>query len=306
MNATEKCFSKKNLIDDLIAIGVEEGDLLHLKVSIRSVGQIENGAKTLVEALLETVGENGTIVVDSFVTMYPLPLSKKNREIVSNSDSPSYAGVFANEVIKHPDMHRSLHPVHRFAAIGKDAKELTQKHTSKSNAYGLLKDMIERGAKNLTIGDRVIGVGTTHIAFEMAGIKQKRIPNFGVNYIDKNGNLKLFKCNWDNGGFCSTGYWNFLPLYEKNNGIIERGKIGNATSILTDMKKTLEIEVSILKENPQFFMCNRPYCKECRVSWNVSDNKYLTFLYNRIRYGIRDRSLLKSLYLLINKPNKTG
>lgn len=298
--------TKKELLNDLLAIGVKQGDLLHLKVSLRSVGKMKDGARTLLDALIEAVGKEGTIVVDSFVTMFPLPLSKENSEIISDLNSPTFAGAFANEMVKHPDMFRSYHPVHRFTAIGKHAKELTVNHTVEDNAYKVLVDMVERGAKNLTIGDKVVGVGTTHVALEFSGIKQKKISNYGLNYRDLNGNVAFFKCNWDNGEFCSDGYWNFMPLYECQGGIIKKDKIGNAMSILTDMQKTLEIEVKALKNNHQFFMCNKSHCRICRTTWNVSENRYFSFLLNRFVYGIKKGTVLKSLYLLFKKPNKTG
>ena len=55
---------KLNLIRDLEDIGVHSGDTLNVKASLRSIGEIQGGANTLIEALMEVVGEKGTIVTD--------------------------------------------------------------------------------------------------------------------------------------------------------------------------------------------------------------------------------------------------
>ena len=184
--------SKEQIKNDLINIGIKSGDVLHLKVSMRAIGKIEGGAKSFLEILLDVVGEEGTIVSDAFIDACPLPMSKEHSKIIVNDKTPSYAGVFANAMVKHPKSYRSKHPIQKFAAIGKKAKELTENHTDKSEGYDLIKDMIALDGKNLTIGKTVVGVGTTHIAIEKKGFKRQPI-NLGVNYINKEGEENFLK-----------------------------------------------------------------------------------------------------------------
>lgn len=72
--------NKDSLVKDLKAIGVKKGDLLHLKISMRSVGKLNGGANELLDAILESVGDDGTIVSDAFVNVYPLPLSDEKEK----------------------------------------------------------------------------------------------------------------------------------------------------------------------------------------------------------------------------------
>lgn len=265
--------TKEKLLHDLKKIGVEKGDLLHLKISMRAIGRIEGGANTLLNALLEAVGESGTIISDAFVKAFPIPMSETNKEKISDDETPSYAGVFANEMIKHPKNIRSKHPIHKFAAIGKQAEEFCNNHTEKSGAYDLLEEMAKQDAKNLTIGGDVIGVGTTHIAIEKCKYDRK-VKNMGRYFINSKGEKELAKIDWK--GACGAGIRKFLPLYE-NGALINRGKIGNADSILTSMKKTLEVEMKKITEDPYFFFCDDPGCHICRISWEHSDKKYLKY-----------------------------
>jgi aminoglycoside N3'-acetyltransferase len=269
--------TKKQLQHDLEKIGVRKGDLLNIKASVKSIGKIDGGVKTLIEALLETVGDKGTIVTDSFINSYLVYRLLINRKINSNKLTPSYAGILANEMIKHPKSERSLHPIQKFSAIGALAKDLMKNHTDKSYAYDVLRVMAESGGRNLKIGsdEKVVGVGTTHVAIGLLGLKQKRIRT-GVNYLSDEGQLKQFMINWAGG--CAKGFYNFNDLYDRYGAVISKGYIGNAPCKLTDMKKTLDIEIKKLNEDPTYFMCKDPLCKSCRLSWEFSKDSVPSFI----------------------------
>ena len=276
----KQVFTKDDLVRDLVNLGVQKGDALSLRVSVGSIGWIEGGADTLVEALLEAVGEKGTIVSAAYVHPFPLPLSKENAEkIVKDDRIPSYAGALANAMIKHPDMYRSKHPVNRYVAIGARAYELTKSHTPDKYAYDVLRILAETRGKNLIIGKKVGGTGTDHISHYMLGLKQFRKPE-GINYIDEDGQIKLLIVNWQRG--CIRGHSKFWPLFEQGGAIIGQEKIGNAGAKLTDMKKTLEIEMNKLRENPSFLLCDIPTCRDCRLSWEFSNGNIWIVNFNRL------------------------
>ncbi|MCK9602142.1 MAG: AAC(3) family N-acetyltransferase [Sphaerochaeta sp.] len=261
---------KTDLVRDLTALGIRRGDTLNLKVSMASIGYIVGGPRTLIDALLEAVGSEGTLVAESFVRVYPLPLSEENSRHISDRYSPSYAGSLANAMIHHPGSCRSTHPVQSFTAIGRLAGILTLNHTPESYAYDILRIMAqELDARNLKIGTdaRVTGVGTTHVAIGLLGLHQNR-PALGTNYYDyATGEVKTFQLNWSGG--CARGFSNFIPLYYSHGAVLSEGKVGQASSKITSMKKTLEIELETLTRDKTFFFCGNPRCTSCR-SWDFS------------------------------------
>lgn len=274
--------TKDHLAVDLKNLGVRPGDLLNIKVSLKSVGYVDGGPETLIDALLEAVGPEGTIVSDSFVRVYPLPLSEENAKKISDRWTPTYAGAVASAMIEYPIARRSLHPVQKFSAIGALAEDLTQKHTPESYAYDVLRRMCDMGGRNLKIGadEKVVGVGTTHVAIGELGFQQKR-PRTGVNYRNEKGEIVTFKRNWS--GACAEGLINFVPLYQAAGAVISESRVGKAPSKITDMRKTLDIELAVLSVDPTFFFCDDPACISCRSSWEFSTGSRLSAICHRLK-----------------------
>lgn len=279
--------NKERLVRDLKELGVQRGDALNLKISLKSIGKVEGGPNTVIEALQEVVGKEGTLVAESFISSHHLSTLRK-KTIVSEEDTPSYAGAIANAMIKYPGSVRSTHPIQRFTALGARAKELMENHTPESYAYDVLKVLAETGGKNLKIGadGKVIGVGTTHVAIGMLGLKQI-IPKEGIYYKDKDGKLVLFRRNWAGG--CDRGFSNFVPLYLASDAFIKVAKVGEAETTLSDMKKTLDLELETMRKDPGYFLCDNPKCINCRYSWEFSRGKAKKVMtplfrtYNRVK-----------------------
>jgi len=289
--------TKDKLVHDLIDLGVKKGDLLNVKASLKSIGYLEGGAPTLIEALLEAVGPKGTIVTDSFVSLHPLPYLAENPHEVVDDDTHSYAGALANAMIKHPFSMRSKHPIQKFSAIGFKALELTENHTASSYPYGVLKTMAEQGGRNLKIGTdaKVVGVGTTHVAIGLLDYEQRRLIR-GVNYLDSDGMVKIYERHWVGG--CGRGFNNFISDYRDENAIVSEGQIGLAPSKITDMGMTLAIELKILKAQPEYFKCDDPGCFDCRISWKSRNNSPFLFLLKNLR-SLNFRAVFQMILLMI-------
>lgn len=273
--------TKQQLVQELKKLGVERGDILNVKVSMKSIGRVEDGPNGLINALMEAVGPEGTIVTDSFMTAYPLPLSKQHAHKVSRQSSASYAGALANAMISYPGASRSPHPIQKFVSVGKRAKEITQKHTMDKMAYALLNDIASLGAKNLKIGrdEKVPGVGTTHVAIETLGVKRKR-PRTGTMYETKHGSIELYEVNWAGG--CEAAWLKFYPEYERIGAVLGSGFIGQGPAKLTSMQKTLEWEINTIKADSKVLLCGRSDCRTCQVEWEFSEGSALLCAIRRL------------------------
>ena len=54
---------KQELINDFIKIGLEKGDVVIVHTSLKKIGYVCGGAQTVIEALIDVVGLEGTIMM---------------------------------------------------------------------------------------------------------------------------------------------------------------------------------------------------------------------------------------------------
>lgn len=277
--------TKEALVRDLKNLGIGSGDLLNVKASIRSIGEVEGGADTLIDALLEVVGTNGTVVTDSFVPVYS-PFTTSFWKIIIDQNTHSYAGALANAILKRKNVHRSQHPIQKFALIGSLAGKLANGHTADSYAYDILRIMAENDGKNLKIGsdEKVPGVGTTHVAIGLKKIRQKR-SFVGVRYRDRTGNKRFFLRNWSGG--CMDAFYRLNEIYDGAPGaVLAKGRIGKACAKLTSMELTLKAELDMIdRDIKSFLSCANPNCVECAFSWENLQRPLIPFLFRALARG---------------------
>ena len=105
-------------------VGVVTGDILLFHASLKSFGCVEGGADSVIDGLLDAVGQEGTLVAPTLV----------QRDFVHayenwNKDtSPSDVGTITEVLRCRRDAVRSDQATHSCAAIGRLAQELTRDH----------------------------------------------------------------------------------------------------------------------------------------------------------------------------------
>lgn len=126
------------LAADLRALGVEQGDMVFMHSSLKSLGYVEGGPATLLRALLEVIGPEGTLVVPT----YYLPGGTIHRTCQTSDyvfDPRVHGtnlGAVPDAFLKWPGMQRSLHPTHSVSAVGPQAKYVTASHHLASSIFG--------------------------------------------------------------------------------------------------------------------------------------------------------------------------
>lgn len=73
--------SQAELEKKLVQLGVRPGMALEVHCSLSGFGTLEGGAETLIETLIQLVGNGGAIVMPSFRLSKDLPLSGEDRAL---------------------------------------------------------------------------------------------------------------------------------------------------------------------------------------------------------------------------------
>lgn len=118
------------LSSDLSELGIKNGSTLMVHSSLSSIGLVQGGADTVVDSLLTSVGENGTLVVPTFTYPADYPDSRDPDWIFDPVNTHSGMGAITNAAMKKPGALRSIHLWHSVAAIGPLANTIVNSGTS--------------------------------------------------------------------------------------------------------------------------------------------------------------------------------
>ena len=110
--------TKDDITQGLINLGLKTGDLLMVHSSLSSIGFVEGGAKTIVDCLLDVLGNEGTLVVPTFTYPSAFTDSADAMWVFDPSSTNSGVGSITNEVIRRSSSRRSIHLWHSVSSIG--------------------------------------------------------------------------------------------------------------------------------------------------------------------------------------------
>lgn len=161
--------TRTSLAQDLRAAGVKRGDILLAHISLSKLGFVVGAARTIVEALNDAVGDDGTIVMPSYSGELsdpaewqspPVPsdwidIIREETQAFSEQLTPTRGmGVVPEYFRTAPGTVRSSHPQSSFCACGKHAERITadQHYDYRFGPNSPLGQMRDLGGKAVLIG----------------------------------------------------------------------------------------------------------------------------------------------------------
>lgn len=131
-------YTKSDLVRGLRDMGIESGDALFVHSSLRSLGYVIGGAETVIRALQETVGVNGTVIIPTYYM--PGGSIHGTCELKDYVFDPRKHGTNMGRIpelfLQTKGICRSIHPTHSVSAWGKHARYLTEDHHRTSSIFG--------------------------------------------------------------------------------------------------------------------------------------------------------------------------
>jgi aminoglycoside 3-N-acetyltransferase len=134
---TETPVTRRDIKRGLRALGLRAGDLVGVHSSLSSFGHVEGGADAVIDALRETVGKRGSVVMPTYSTnreraaLTPedqaLGITSKSRILPYDPKTTAcWTGKIPDTFRRRPGALRGEHPTHSLAAIGPQASRLAQ------------------------------------------------------------------------------------------------------------------------------------------------------------------------------------
>ncbi|WP_239124028.1 aminoglycoside N(3)-acetyltransferase [Rhizocola hellebori] len=236
--------TRLSLREDLRSVGVEPGQTLLLHASLRSLGYVCGGPVAVVQALLDALGDSGTLVVPtqtadnrdpSSMTSPAIPQSwwpaiREHMPAFDPAVTPSRnMGVIAETVRTWPSAVRSAHPQTSFAAIGYHAVDLMARHDldSELGEASPLKSLEEAGASVLLLGVSYDKCTAFHLAeYRLPSLNRKE-KSCAVLGAQGRQWVSYLGVDLDATSFDTLGM-----EFERKAGPISVGKVGAATARL--------------------------------------------------------------------------
>ncbi|MEU7059749.1 AAC(3) family N-acetyltransferase [Streptomyces sp. NPDC046197] len=240
-------FTAASLAADLGRLGVERGATLLVHSSLRAVGPVRGGSRTVVRALRRALGPDGTLVVPTFtegnsltsrtyvsmthgLTKHQLLSYRENMEPFSVASTPSDGmGRIAEEVRLSGQAVRSRHPQTSFAALGAGAARITAGHELECllGERSPLGRLYEMGASIL-----LLGVGfEVCTAFHLAEYRLPAPPRrrYDCRVLTDNGPrwTGFTDVDLDDSDFGVLGRWLETRPHEGRSPVV-RGRVGHA------------------------------------------------------------------------------
>lgn len=172
------------LIDVLLAIGLQSGDGVLVHSALHFLGKPEGGVEMVLRGLCEVLGipchadqtsqAEGTLAVPTFNFDFA------RGQPYDPQSTPSVGmGVFSEVVRQHPLARRTSHPMQSLAVLGRYAADLAGRDTPSAFDPGsAFERMVELDFKILLLGADVQAVSLLHYAEQRVGVPYRYWKEF--------------------------------------------------------------------------------------------------------------------------------
>ena len=252
--------TRKDIVKGLRALPINPGDILLVHSSLKSFGRVEGGADAVSDALLETVGAEGTVMVPTITGRREHgPLSPPVLDLIH---TPCWTGIIPETFRKRPEAVRSMSPTHSVAAIGARVHQLLDEHILSYTPC----DEHSPYQKNAALGGKILFLGvdqkcntTLHACEEIAAVPyhlQKEDTKCLV--IDAAGKRHIVinrLHSWE-------GPERNFPIIEDGLirlGILKKTQIGDAIISLLDAARTIDYVVGRLRADSSLLCQNNTF-----------------------------------------------
>jgi len=267
MTDTEKkaapVVTKEDIVTALRAAGIQLGDIILVHSSMKSFGFVEGGPEAVVDALLESVGKDGTVIVPTLSATYTK--GSASGFAFNSKTTPSRVGLITETFRKRPNTVRSNHPTHSLAAIGPKARELMEGHWPGSTfgidgPYG---KCVKAGAKIVFLGAPMTSNTTLHAVEEWLGLPYMQESEAVIEKPDGTPEkVKVTQAPLDHRDFYSKV--GRIHKILEDAGAVTTVKINDTFIRVLPAKKVVRVMAEAELEHPGVLLCERAECAFCK------------------------------------------
>ncbi|WP_132057620.1 aminoglycoside N(3)-acetyltransferase [Halorussus amylolyticus] len=253
----------ERLVDDLRTLGVAAGETVVVHSSLSALGWVVGGPPAVVDALLEALAPDGTLVMPTHSTQYTDPTDWENPPVPDDwmdtirRSRPPYRpaitptrgmGAIPECFRTYPETLRSRHPTYSFAAWGANAEEIVADH---GFDHGLgesspLARVYDREGWVLLLGVGHDSDTSLHLAEHRADYEKTVMTQDAPVLVDgERKRIEFAELDYDDADFEDAG-----AAFERDcPNDLARGRVGYANATLLDQRALVDYVSEWLGEN---------------------------------------------------------
>jgi aminoglycoside 3-N-acetyltransferase len=247
----DQTISKDQVLQQLLRLGIEAGDVLLVHTSFSEVKPVEDGPLGLIAALTTAVGPKGTLVMPSMT-------DDDDTSFDPQSTPCEGMGVVADTFWRLPGVLRSDSP-HAFAALGPHAAQITAPHPVDlpHGPDSPVARVHELGGQVLLLGVGHDANTTVHLAEYLAGVRYRRKKTVTL-LIDG----RPSRIDYGEIDHCCENF-NLLDGWLAARGLQRRGKVGHAETRLARSRDIVDVVAEQVRANETVFLHPRGVDEQC-------------------------------------------
>ena len=246
--------TKEDIKQGLKELGLKQGDFVGVHSSLSRFGYVEGGADAVVDALIETVGEGGGVVMPTYsnnlekVELTPeeveMGVTWKSRVLPYEPEVNScWTGKIPDTLWRRKEAVRGPDPVHSLAAIGKNAEELCLDWDRLLAANGYI----------LMLGVDLNCCSSMHLAEDQVEIPERIVER---TIFPPELKEKYPESEWDMGFGPYPEFGKMKEIYEQA-GIMKTTTIGEARVMLFVLRELIDLYAEELRRDPDQFYAEK-------------------------------------------------
>ena len=270
----ENVIRREDIENSLRALGISEGDTVMLHSALSGCGYVSGGANTIIEAFLNVIGREGTLMAPAFTRPYMYFEGAYQRQRNFRPFSPDNikgisTGTIPKVMLSEYGAKRSAHATHSWCAIGKNAEYCVSAHGLLDSPCGDNNPM----EKALSLGGKILFFGcgvssNTFIHYLEDRANSNFLENAFIKIVREDGKLvsELMRNHLPG---CRDFYGKKTPVCKfytraQERGLeIKRETLGAGDIYAMDMNEVYRIGTELFKEDPDVTLCDNPGCMFC-------------------------------------------
>jgi aminoglycoside 3-N-acetyltransferase len=244
--------TQTQIVDALRGVGLASGQVVFVHSSLRSLGVVAGGAGAVVDAFLEVLGTEGTLVVPTFTFAH----GRVDDPTFDPQQDRSEMGAIPEAVRTRPGARRSCHLLHSVAALGAQAQAITAVHgPSAWAADGPFWQLYELDARIVLLGVPYLRCTWFHVIEQLVQVRYRAWVAKSAWLRDGQGQQQplptlIYRPQSD---FAGNDFNKFGALLEQA-GRVKVGAVGNAVTHCFAVRDALTLGVAHYRQDPLLFV----------------------------------------------------